>query len=501
MKKGVVIGGGVAGLVSASVLASKGYEMVVLEKNATLGGKLQEVKIGGYTFDLGPSVITMPWVLERVFREAGKTVDPQLRFLPLPVNSRNFFASGSVVDISPDADYMLHELAKFSPENREGFLAFLHEVERMYKVAAEHFFENPLVEWGDFFSPRLLKALMSMHPFQSMDQFHRTFFDDPRLIAMMNRYATNVGSSPFETPAAMSLLAYLELVQGVYYIEGGNYRLIEAYDRLARSVGVKIYKNTPVQKILHQNGQVVGVKTEDYVWNADFVISNVDAQTTKAFLLEDHKAESYVPLSMSSFLLLLGVSKQYPHLHHHNHFFPESYGREFIDIFELGEWSLSPAIYVGNSSYSEQDRAPKNSSNLYVIINVPAMEEDQKEKDDIQFYKQYRENVLYWLENDWGMKEIGNSIEIEKLYGPKEIEELTGAYKGAICGPAAHGKRAILRPPMKDPNLKGLYYTGGSTHPGGGIPMSAISGLTVAQLVESQRKQEISWRLRKNGTG
>ncbi len=501
MKKGVVIGGGIAGLVSASVLASKGYEITLLERNVTLGGKLQKLQVGEYTYDFGPTMITMPWVFERVFREAGKTVDPMLRFLPLTVTSRNFFGSGSMMDLSSDAKHMLDQLDKFSPENREGFLAYLHEIERIYKVVAENFFENPVVEWSDYFSPTLLKSLLSVHPFQSMDHFHRTFFDDSRLVAMMNRYATYIGSSPYQTPATLSWIAYLELVQGAFYIEGGNYRLIESFERLARSVGVKIYKSTPAEEILSANGVVTGVRTEDHVWEADFVISNVDVRTTKEQLLsQTNRSSKHSNPSMSGFITLLGINKKFPHLHHHNLFFPENYGREFVDIFDLREWSLSPAIYVCNSSFSEYDRAPKEGSNLYIQINVPANEGNQREESWFDRYYQYRENIVYWLENDWGLKGLEESIEEERFYGPKEIEEMSGAWQGSIHGPVFHGKGAFLRPPMKDPRIEGLYYTGGSTHPGGGTPMAALSGLTIAQIIERKRKQDVTSYLRKSGS-
>lgn len=501
MKKGVVIGGGVAGLVSASILASKGYEITLLERNATLGGKLQRMKIGEYVYDFGPTKIVMPWIFERVFREAGKMVDPSLRFIPLAVNSRHFFASGSVIDLTSDANQMLKQLEKFSPENREGFLAYLQEIQKMYQIVEKHFFENTEENWTRFFSPNLLKDLLAIHPFQSMDQFHRTFFDDSRLVALMNRYATQVGSSPFETPATFALLAYLEIVQGSYYVEGGNYVLIESLERLARSVGVKIYKNTPVLEILERNGRIVGVKTQNYDWEADFVISNVDMRTTKENLLPGDipRKEREAPLSMSNFVLFLGTTKTFPHLHHHNLFYPDDFNREFVDIFELREWSLSPTLYVCNSSFSEYDRAPEGGSNLTIIVNVPPKEGNQREESWFERYYQYRENIVYWLENHWGFKELEDSIEEERFFGPKEIEEISGAWQGAVYGQAVHGKTAFFRAPMKDPRWNNLYYVGGGNRVGGGISFAALSGLTVAQMVEQQRKDQVLSQLKKSG--
>lgn len=489
MKKGVVIGGGIAGLVSASVLAAKGYEITLLEKQSTLGGKLQEIQLDHFRFDLGPSTITMPWVFERVFREAGKTIDPALRFIPLTVNSRNFFANGSVIDLTSDPNYMAEQLVAFSPENRNGFLEYLAEIQRMYEVAEDQFFENPLIEWKDYFQPKLIKSLLSIHPIQSMDSFHRKYFDDPRLIAMMNRYATYVGSSPYETPATFSLIAYLELVQGVYYIEGGNYRLIEAFERLARAVGVNIVTQCQVEKILTKQNQVRGVQAGGEKWEADFVISNVDVRTTQERLLSLPKRKiRRDPLSSSGFLCLFGVNKKFAHLHHHNHFFPSNYGREFIDIFEQKAWSLSPALYICNSGFSESEHAG-NGSNLYVLVNVPAKDSSQLSLK-MESYDKYRDNIVYWLENNWKLEGISDAIEVECCFGPSEIEEMAGAWNGAIYGTVSHGKKAFLRPNMKEQTCQGLYYTGGTTHPGGGAPMTVLSGLNVAQLIERDTERE-----------
>ncbi len=489
MKKGVVIGGGIAGLVSAIKLAARGYEIILLEKQEKLGGKLQEVKLKDYRFDFGPSMISMPWIFEQVFREAGKTIDPGLRFIPLAVNSRNFFANKTVIDLTADPEQMSAQLGKFSPENRQGFLDYLAEVQRIYEIVDEQFLQNPMAEWSDLFSPRRLKAFMSVHPFQSMDSFHRRFFDDPRLLAMMNRLASYVGSSPFLTPATISLVGYLEMVQGIYYIEGGSYRLIEVYEKLAKSLGVQIHTQRPVDEILIQEEQVVGVRSGEEKWEADFVISNVDVRTTKErMLFEKEKSVYSAALSQSAFVCLFGVNKVFPELHHHNFFFPPDCGREYIDIFEQKEWSLSPTIYICNSSFSEPDHA-KKGSNLYVLVNVPANQRYEEEELAARM-EEYRRHLIYWLENFWGLAGLSDSLEVEKIYGPKEIEEVSGAWKGALYGPAAHRMKAFFRP-VKERKIKGLYYTGSSTRPVGGAPMAVISGLHTAQAVMRDHEREL----------
>lgn len=494
MKKGVVIGGGIAGLVSASILSAQGFEITLLERNETLGGKLQDIQLGEYQFDFGPSTITMPWVFERVFREAYRTVDPDLRFLPLTVNSRNFFLNSKFIDLTADPEYMAHQMGELCPEDRDGFVSYLNEVKRMYEVAEENFFEQPVMKWQDYLNPSLTKALLSVHPFQTMDTFHKSYFDDSRLLSMMNRYATHIGSSPYQTPATGALIAYLEMVQGVYYIEGGNYRLIEAFARLAEETGVEVQTNAAVEEIIIEQGKVMGIQLESGdCLPADFVISNVDVRTTQEFLFPEkcrkpHREEP----SLSGFLMLLGSNRKWSHLHHHNRFFPLDYGREYIDIFEQKRWSLSPSIYICNSSYTEPTRAKQGAgSNLYVLINVPANEGNQRNESWFERYYQYRDEIIEQLETTWGLEGLEDSIEAQRLYGPKEIEMLSGAWQGSLFGPASHGRKAFFRPPMKESRFNGLYYTGGSTHPGGGTPMAALSGITISRIVQHDAELKV----------
>ncbi|MXQ55458.1 phytoene desaturase family protein [Shimazuella alba] len=491
MARGVVIGGGISGLVSAAILSAHGHDVVLLEKQPTLGGKLQEVKIDGYHFDFEPSMITMPWIFERVFREAGKTIDPMLRFIPLAVNSRNFFESGTVIDLTSDPDYMIEQLHAFSPENRQGFIDYLNESARLYQIADENFFENAAINRSELLSFQWMKTFLSVYPFLTMDAFHRRFFDDPRLLAMMNRYATYVGSSPYRAPAALGFFAYLELVQGVYYVEGGNYRLIEAFERLAMDLNVHIFHNTPAEQIIVKSDNLFEVKTEKYLWDCDFVISSVDIATFRGLMeTETKKSKPTNQQSSSGFLCLLGIDEKYKHLHHHNYFYPLDYSREYVDIFEQGEWSLSPTLHVSYSGFSESTRAPKGS-NLAIHVNVPSYDSNNRLHQE-DYYESYRDFIVHWLETKLGLANLGKSIVTEKCYGPKELEALIGTKHTVIDRVNAS---SFFQPNIKDKRVDGLYYTDSSTHIGGGIAMSVINALNTVQVVEEDlaRKEKKVW--------
>jgi phytoene desaturase len=461
-----------------------------LEKQSTLGGKIQEVKLDGFQFDFEPSMITMPWIFERVFREAGKTIDPKLRFIPLAVNSRNFFESGTVVDLTSDPDYMIEQLRMLSPENRQGFIDYLNESARLYQIADENFFDNPATNWSDLLSFQWMKTFLSVYPFLTMDAFHKRFFDDPRLLAMMNRYATYVGSSPYQAPAALGFFAYLEMVQGAYYVEGGSYRLIEALERLAADLNVHIFRDTLVNQIMVKSDNLFEVQTDKYLWDADFVISSVDIATFRGLMEKERKQpKSKNQQSSSGFLCLLGVEKTYKHLHHHNYFYPVDPSREYVDIFEQGEWSLSPTLHVSYSGFSESTRA-KNGSNLAIHVNVPAYDEKNRLHQQ-DYYDAYKDFIVHWLETKLGLVDLGKSIVTQKCYGPKELEERIGTKHSVIDRVNVSN---FFQPNIKDKWVEGLYYTDSSTHIGGSTAMSVINAINAVHIVEEDlAKRDRVW--------
>ncbi len=476
----IVVGAGIGGLSCAIALAARGMQVAVLEKNRLPGGKLQPVSLGSFQFDFGPSTMTMPWVYERLFRMAGKPLDPQLEWVKLDVNSRNFFADGTVLDATADTERMKEQLASFPKEEREGFAAYLKEVARLYEIAENHFFPLTFSRLSDYASLPLASAFARVHPLTTMDRFHRRYFRDPRLLAMMNRYATYVGSSPYACPATLSMIAYLEFVRGVTYIRGGNYSLIRSLERLAKDLGVRLLYDCDVASIEVKDGSAAGVRLADRtLLRSKVVVSNLDYYTTQQRLLSGLRGTA-PRLSSSGFLMLLGVTGRYDHLHHHNVFYPADYGSEFIDMFERKRWPPSPAIYVCNSSYTEPERAP-GGANLYVLTNVPAMDSVRYAPDDLQ---RYRASIINLLQSRCGLDGLDIRVEVEQIYGPDHIASATGAYHGALYGAASNSFRAtFFRPTAADRSVQGLYYAGGSVHPGGGTPMTAISGLNAAELI------------------
>ncbi|MFC7682154.1 phytoene desaturase family protein [Paenibacillus sp. GCM10028914] len=489
MKKAIVIGAGLGGLSCAIRLAYSGYQVTVLEQQDTVGGKLQYVEQGGYRFDRGPSTITMPEAFERVFLSAGRRMEDYLELYRLDPYTRNFFTDGSVVDMSSCVDLMCDQIAEFSPEDARHLKAFLAESKELFDHANKNFLNTLLLDLRTKLRPQLITSFLRIRPLTSLQKLLRRYFRHPNTLAMYGRYATYVGSSPFEAPAIFAMMAHLEGYQGVYGVRGGTAAIPAAFERLALELGVKIVTGVKVNKILIHDNQVKGIDSDMGSMTADVTIANGDVLSicrdlivaTDRPSMSDSRISAYEP-SLSGFVSLIGVQRQYEQLLHHNVFFSDQYEKEFDDIFHHRRAPSNPTIYICHSGYSEQDRAPKNSSNLFILANAPYTSpawrwEDKKEA--------YGKLLLNKLEN-YGLERVSEA-EVKLFYTPEQLEKDTAAFKGAIYGISSNSaKQTFSRPSNFLNGLDRLWFVGGTTNPGGGTPIVTLSGQLVAEEILSR---------------
>lgn len=483
MKKAIIIGGGLGGLSAAVTLANAGMAVELYEKNAHLGGKLMPVRLGTHSFDFGPNTITMPEVFNSVIEQTGEKAADYFELLPLLAHTRNHFPDGSHLDFSSDQARMQEEINRVSPEDGVNFNSFLAEITRLYHLSERYFFPSSFHSWRDYLSPALGKALMQVRPMETMEHFYKRYFQDPKLLQAFGRYATYIGSSPYKAPATFSMIAYLELVGGVYYAKGGNVRIAEGFAAVARKQGAKLHTGTAVNRIIVRDGQAVGVELEDgSVSEADAVVLNGDLLTAFPQLtaeserpsFTDKKSVSYEP-SISAFVILAGLNTRLSGLKHHNVYFSDDYVREFDDLFDKKRYSDQPTVYISNSSYTDPDVSP-DGDNLFILVNAPALTADGNLQIDADAYK----NRIYDFLEEYGIDIRSHLIE-EKTFTSSFIAENFNAYRGALYGPSSHKKKdAFLRPANSSTDIKSLYFVGGSTHPGGGSPMVTMSGHNVA---------------------
>ncbi|MGN7454280.1 phytoene desaturase family protein [Paenibacillus pasadenensis] len=491
-----VVGGGLGGLSCAIHLAARGCRVTLLEKEPELGGKLQRVEADGYRFDNGPSTLTMQPVFDAVFAAAGRKREDYVRFRPLDPIARSRFADGSVVDLTADAERMEAQIAAYSPEDARSYRAYMRESARLHALAEREFLSGLILGWKDRLRPSLLAGFARIRPLASMDRVLRSYFRHPNTLAMFGRYATYVGSAPRQTPAVFNMMAHIEAGDGggsgVFAADGGSYAIVEAYARLARELGVDIRTRAEVRRIAVLHGRAAGVETDGGFVRADAVVLNADPLEALRRLVPeldrpstpDRRLDRLEP-SVAGFVLLLGLRGELGGLLHHNVFFPDDYEAEFDDLFGRRELPADPAIYVCRSGGGAAAGAVGGSgrTSLFALVNAPA----QRDGLDYEALKDaYAERILGLLEAR-GLSGIAERTDpqaggLRRVLTPDDLARRTGAWRGAIYGMSSNRpSQAFFRFPSRDRDIRGLWYAGGSAHPGGGTPIVTICGRLVAE--------------------
>ncbi len=491
-QKAIVIGAGLGGLAVSSLLASQGYSVTVFEKNTTHGGKMQEVKIDGFRFDTGPSLFTMPFILEKLFKECGEDLDNYLLFEELEPVCRYFYRDGTVFDNFSNRDRSIEQISNFAPQDAESYSEFLNHSAKLYDQTADAFLFNPLYSFSDLKGLKLTDFL-GIDAFSTVSDVVDQRFQTDYLRKFFKRFTTYNGSSPFQAPGTLNVIPHVELNQGGYYVKGGLYRISEALYDLAKKTGVVFKFNTEIEKISVTNNRAQSVQTKngEEIY-ADLIVANSDATDTILNLLEQQalsdskrKKQKSIEPSCSGFVMLLGVNKQWEHLKHHNIYFSENYENEFRQIFREKTLPEDPTIYIANTSYTDSDHAPANSSNLFILVNSPYVTEEQ---DWNQLSETYSSFLVKELERR-GLNGLSDSIAVKKVITPIDFLNRYGSNRGSIYGTSSNSKfAAFLRPRNKIRGLNNLYLVGGSTHPGGGIPLVIQSAFNALELIDRYQK-------------
>lgn len=481
-KKAIVIGAGIGGMTTACVLAANGWQVTVFEKNATVGGKMGEVKDGDFRWDTGPSVITMHHVLEKTFALNEKTIDDYIELIPVNPLTRYFYTDGTVLDASSDLTQMTRAIEKINEKDVAGYLRYLAYAADIHRITGPVFIYNEPPKIQDILSVPLYE-MPKVDPLRTMNQAIDSFVKSPHMRQLLGRFATYTGASPYKAPATLNVIADVELRGGVWYPKGGIYTIAQGLQTLMTELGIDIITEAPVEKIDTQNGQVTGITlaTGKHI-QADAVVANFDVSLVYEKLLDDQESAqklNQLEPSCSGFIMLLGIEGKHPELAHHNIFFSDDYPTEFIDIFEKEIPPENPTIYVTITSHTDSDHAPDNHENWFVMVNAPALSEKY---DWINNTTAYRNMVLETLAS-YGF-DIRDQIRVEHILTPIDIERLTGARRGALYGVSSNSKwTAFRRPHNRAKDVRGLYFTGGTTHPGGGVPMVMLSGQSAGRII------------------
>lgn len=474
----VVIGGGVGGLAAAIRLRAAGHQVTVLERNDVVGGKLATYERDGYTFDIGPSLVTLPHLFDDVFRTVGTSLAEQVDLVRLDPQFVYHWSNGSSLVVPDGDDDTAAAFDAFVPGAGDQWRSFDARGRRIWDVADRTFFAGPMA--NPLALARRMRSpfdLTAIDPMRTLHRAAESFFDDPRLVQWAGRYATYSGSSPFGAPATLGCIPHIEARFGCWYPIGGLDAIRAAFERVARNSGVDIHTGTDVARVITgPDGHVSGVELADgSTHDADIVVANVDAEHLYADLLPDAgelKRVRRAKRSTSGFVLCAGVRGLTPDLQHHNVWFSNSYRSEY-DQLDAGELADDPTIYACVSSVTDPSQAPDGNENWFLLVNTPP---------DVEVDADAYAGLVLDRLADRGV-ELRSRIEFTHTMTPADIASRYRSPGGAIYGTSSNGKRAAFVRPANRGARPGLYLVGGSSHPGGGLPLVTTSARIVADMV------------------
>lgn len=478
-KKAVVIGAGIAGIASAIRLQLKGFEVTVYEKNAYPGGKLSVFQLGDYRFDAGPSLFTMPQFVEELFSLAGKKTADYFEYVKHPTSCKYFWQDGTQLHAESDVQKFAEKVQETFQIEEDVIVKKLQKAAFINEEIGDLFLEQSLHQPTNFFNFKTLKSILNIGKFdldKTLHQANQKDLKHPKMVQLFDRFATYNGSNPYKTPGIMGIIPHYEHNVGTFFPTKGMNSITTSLVKLAENLGVKFQYNEIVKEIILDKSQkkVLGIETENGKILADVVFSNMDIYFTYHQLLPNYPKPIKTlsqERSSSAIVFYWGIRKEFKELDLHNIFFAEDYKAEFDAIFEQRTMYKDPTIYINISSKICKEDAPNQSENWFVMVNAPANIGQNWEK----LVANTKKNVIEKLNAHFKM-DIESLIEYEEILDPRTIESKTSSYQGSLYGTSSNSKfSAFLRHPNFKKNIKGLYFVGGSVHPGGGIPLCLLS--------------------------
>lgn len=484
----VIIGSGIAGLASAVRLQAMGFKVTVLEANAYFGGKLTEFTQHGFRFDAGPSLFTLPQLVLELY-DIAKQNKNNFEYLQVEKACNYFYEDGTRFTAYHQPEKMANELnQKLGLTNPKPFFQYLKNAKFRYKTTTPIFIESSLHKVKNFLNFATLKGILSipkLNLFNSMNHENEQIFSDKRLVQYFNRFATYNGSNPYQSPALLNMIPHLESNIGTFFPKNGMHQISQSIYQLALDLGVNFEFDKKVSEIvLNENKrQVKGVKVGEEFYEADIVLSNMDIYATYKRLLPKVKHPEKILVqekSSSALIFYWGINKQFAELDLHNILFTENYQEEFDCIFSKKTIYADPTIYINITSKYKPDDAPAGCENWFLMINTP---NNQGQNWD-ELIAEARKNIVSKL-NRLLKTDIEKYIVTENILDPRSIESKTSSHLGALYGNASNNRyAAFLRHKNFSSDIKGLYFCGGSVHPGGGIPLCLNSAKIAAGLIK-----------------
>lgn len=485
MKKVTIIGSGFSSLSAACYLAKEGFQVSLYEKNSTVGGRARQLKKEGFTFDIGPSWYWMPDIFEKFFNDFGKSTSDFYELDKLSPAYKIFF-SDDVITIGDSMDKICQEFERLEPGSSIPLRKFISKAQDNYDIAINKIVLKPGL------SPL---ELVTKDTVTRVDQFFKTIsnqvrkkFKNPKLISTLEFPVLFLGAKPSNTPSFYSFMNFADFGLGTWHPKGGMYKVIEAMESLAESLGVTIHKNSPVEKINVSNGITTGINVNGKEITSDFVLSGADYAHSETLLDKQYRqyskkywdSKTFAP---SSLLFYVGFDKKLDNVEHHNLFFDTDFEAHAEDIYDNPKWPENPLFYVNFPSKTDDTMAPTGCETGFFLIPIAP---DLEDNDETR--QRYFDLIIDRFEKKTQQK-VSNSIIFKESFCVKDFKSEYNSYKGNAYGMAnTLSQTAFLRPNLKSKKVKNLYFTGQLTVPGPGVPPALISGKLSADLITKKIK-------------
>jgi phytoene desaturase len=487
MKKAIIIGSGFGGLAQAIRLQARGMQVTLIEKNSRVGGHAAQFSKNGYTFDMGPSLITAPELIDELFQLAGQKSEDYLDLIPLNPYYRVYFADGTNFDYSGDTQAMKTAMNRFSPRDALVYDRFMSSCQKIYNaVITEGLGAAPFMTWGSLlqFLPRALR----LGAVRSTYAYAKKYFKHPAHRFLFSFHPLFLGGNPFRSPAVYLMIPYLEKTGGVWFARGGMYALVQALEKLFIFLGGEVITNQPVEEIIIEKNRAAGVISNGVHLGADIVVSNADVLYTYQRLIKYGRKRRWhakrirrTSVSMSAFLLYLGIKKQYPQLLHHTLILSHRYKELVADIFDHKVLPDDFSMYLHAPSKTDSSMAPAGCESLYVLVPVANLDAGI---DWSVIKSDYTAKILNFLEKKFGLHALQDHIEVLETFTPEDFADQRNSFKGSPWGIEPKlTQTAYFRPHNRSEDFQGLYFVGAGTHPGAGLPGVLLSAKATEKVI------------------
>lgn len=480
-----VIGAGIGGLALSIRLANQGFKVTIFEKNSYPGGKLSEFNMNGFRFDKGPSLFTMPELIDELTNLQGSS--HKFEYHKLKVITNYFYSDGTQLKASANVEEFAAEVHLKLNENKETVLKHIKRNAFYFKTTEDLFLKQSLHQLKNFINLKTVKGIL-LAPFlgllSTMHKKNEKTFSNPKTVQLFNRFATYNGSNPYKAPALMNMISHLEFNLGAYLPKKGMHQITTHLVKLAEEANVEIKYNTTVETLNVESNKIASIKSNGISYPFDIVASDIDIHALYKYLLPN----SFTPKkllqqekSSSAYVFYWGINKEFAALGLHNILFSDDYKKEFDYLFSKQYPTEDPTVYINITSKHCKDDAPEGCENWFVMVNVP-----HNKSESINYAAAIRKNVIDKI-NMMLKTDIEKYIISESTLSPFDIENQTSSFGGSLYGNSSNNKfAAFLRHANFSSSIKNLFLVGGSVHPGGGIPLCLFSAKIASQLIVEQ---------------